>query len=54
MRWVVVDGLEKHWDRARVNAALDGDHAIHATTLNVSALSFEMGAGAELLNPGRR
>jgi pimeloyl-ACP methyl ester carboxylesterase len=52
MRWVVVDGLEKHWDRARVGAGLDGDHAVRAKTVNVSAMSFEMGAGAELLNPG--
>jgi hypothetical protein len=25
MRWVVVDGLEKHWDRARVNALIESD-----------------------------
>ncbi len=50
MRWVVVDGLEKHWDRARVNALVADDHTIHATTSNVSAVSFEMGVGAGLLN----
>jgi predicted esterase len=54
MRWVVIDGLEKHWDRARVDAGLDGDHAVHAKTMNVSALSFEMGPGAELLNPASK
>src|SRR6185437_220718 len=42
MRWVVVDGLEKHWDRARVNALVANDHTVQATTTNVSALSFEM------------
>jgi hypothetical protein len=52
MRWVVVDGLEKHWERARVDATLDGDHGVKATTSNVSAVSFEMGPGAEMLNPG--
>jgi len=52
MRWVVVDGLEKHWDRARVDASIDGDRKVTATTSNVSALSFDMGTGAELLNPG--
>jgi pimeloyl-ACP methyl ester carboxylesterase len=54
MRWVTVDGLEKHWDRARVNAALEGDRKVTATTSNVSALTFDMGTGAELLNPGAK
>jgi dienelactone hydrolase len=54
MRWVVVDGLEKHWERARVDANLSGDRAVLAKTLNVSALSFEMGPGAELLNPASK
>jgi pimeloyl-ACP methyl ester carboxylesterase len=52
MRWVVVDGLEKHWDRARVSASIEGDRKVSATTSNVSAVSFEMGTGAELINPG--
>jgi len=50
MRWVVVDGLEKHWDRARVDAVVANDHTVQATTSNVSAVSFEMGPGAGLLN----
>jgi poly(3-hydroxybutyrate) depolymerase len=50
MRWVVVDGLEKHWDRARVNASVTNDHTLEATTSNVSAVSFEMGVGAGLLS----
>jgi poly(3-hydroxybutyrate) depolymerase len=54
MRWVVVDGLEKHWDRARVDAALEGDRAVRATTQNVSAVSFELGVGAGLLNPAAK
>jgi len=54
MRWVVVDGLEKHWERARVNASIEGDRTIKATTSNVSAVSFEMEPGAEALNPAAR
>ena len=50
MRWVVVDGLEKHWDRARVDALVQNDHTVQATTSNVSAVNFEMGVGAGLLN----
>jgi dienelactone hydrolase len=54
MRWVVVDGLEKHWERARVDASLDGDRAVRAKTLNVSAVTFEMGVGAGVLNPASK
>jgi hypothetical protein len=54
MRWVVVDGLEKHWERARVDAAVEGDHSIKATTSNVSAVSFKMESGAALLNPAMK
>ena len=50
MRWVVVDGLEKHWDRARVDAIIQNDRTVQATTSNVSAVSFELGVGAGLLN----
>jgi pimeloyl-ACP methyl ester carboxylesterase len=54
MRWVVVDGLDKHWSLARVNAAVDGDHTVKATTSNVSALSFVMDPAADLINPGMK
>ena len=30
-------------ERARVDAAIEGDHALRAKTVNVSAVSFEMG-----------
>ncbi len=52
MRWVVVDSLGKHWDRARVDATVEGDHVVRAKTTNVTGLSFEFGSGAALLNPG--
>jgi Prolyl oligopeptidase family len=54
MRWVVVDGLEKHWSVARVNAAIEGDHTVKATTSNVSAISFVMEPAAEMINPGMK
>lgn len=54
MRWVVVDGMEKHWERARVDAEIDGDHGVKAKTVNVSAVSFELGAGAKILDPGSK
>ena len=48
MNWVVADGLERHWERATIDADLSGsagDNSIRITTRNVSALtlSFEPG-----------
>jgi Prolyl oligopeptidase family len=44
MHWVQLDGLEKHWERARVDAdILDG--RVVAQTENVRALSFVMSPG---------
>lgn len=54
MRWVTVDGLEKHWERARVDADVENDHAVRAKTLNISELTFAMGVGADLLNPASK
>ena len=54
MRWVVVDGMEKEWDRARVDASIDGDHTIQAKTSNISAVSFQFGTGARMLNPAMK
>jgi len=45
MDWVTVDGMEKEWDRARVNAEIRDDKEIVITTTNVSALTLEMPAG---------
>jgi hypothetical protein len=41
MHWVRIDGLEKHWDRARVEAELiGGATTFRAKTQNVSALTL--------------
>jgi len=45
MKWVKLDGLEKHWDRARLNADVLDDHTIQVTTGNVSAFTLDMGPG---------
>jgi dienelactone hydrolase len=44
MDWVTVDGLERHWSRARVNADIIGN-GITVTTTNVSMLTLSMPAG---------
>lgn len=41
MRWVTVDGLEKHWERARVEAEQESGKAV-LKTQNVSALSLDL------------
>ena len=51
MRWVVVDGLDRHWDRARVDAEVEGVHTIRAATSNVTDLTFAMGPASTLLDP---
>jgi pimeloyl-ACP methyl ester carboxylesterase len=48
MNWVVVDGLEQHWERGFIDADLSGsvaDNSIRISTRNISAfsLSFEPG-----------
>ncbi|MBI3414490.1 MAG: prolyl oligopeptidase family serine peptidase [Verrucomicrobia bacterium] len=46
MLWLTVDGLEQHWERARVDAELDrAANTIKASTKNVTALTFSMPAG---------
>ncbi len=44
--WVTVDGMEQHWERARVDAELDADdNTIKVTTKNVSALTLALPSG---------
>lgn len=46
MNWITIDGLEKHWERARVDAAVelhDDNTIIQVTTTNVSAVSLALG-----------
>ncbi len=46
MLWVTVDGLEQHWERARVDARLgNGISGVVVNTRNVSALTLAMPAG---------
>lgn len=46
MLWVTVDGLEQHWEQARVDAAIErAEDSVNATTKNVSALTFSMPPG---------
>ena len=44
MKWLVLDGLEKHWEQARVTAKLITG-GVDVKTSNVSALTLDFGAG---------
>lgn len=45
MHWIRVDGLEEHWERARVSAKLVLNKRVEVTTSNVSAFSIVMDPG---------
>jgi hypothetical protein len=53
MKWVRVDALTRHWERARVDAEIVDDHTIRATTSNVEGVTFEFGSGAPVLDPAK-
>ena len=45
MKWVTVDALEKHWQRARLDAEFDGDRGLNVDTAGVTAFTVDMGSG---------
>lgn len=46
MKWVTVDGLEKHWERTRVDAELDTARSlVRLKTENVTGLTLSMAPG---------
>ena len=51
MKWLEVDALGRHWDRARVDADVVSDHEIRVKTANVEAFTIDLGAGEPLLDP---
>ena len=46
LKWVSVDELEQHWERARLDAEIVNDHAVEVKPVNVGAftLTFESGS----------
>ena len=43
--WVIIDGMEQHWNQARVEADILGNDTVNLTTTNVTALTLAMPAG---------
>jgi pimeloyl-ACP methyl ester carboxylesterase len=54
MFWVNVQELERHWERARVDAKLVEKSGIDAKTVNVAAIKFEFAAGHSPFETGTR
>jgi len=50
MKWLTVDALGEHWQRARVDADITGDSAVTLRTTNVTALTLEFEPGGCPLN----
>jgi hypothetical protein len=51
---VTLDGMEKHWERARVDAEIAGPSAVKVTTQNAEALTLEFAPGLCPLDVSRR
>lgn len=51
--WVKIEGMDKHWERARVDASIRGDSGVEITTTNISALILAMPVGLSPLNPAQ-
>jgi dienelactone hydrolase len=43
--WVTIDGLNKHWERATIEAEIVDDHTIRVKTHNVAAFTLSTPAG---------
>lgn len=51
MKWLTVDGLQQHWEQARVDGTIVGDKGVDLKTSNVSALTLNFGPGGAPLDP---
>jgi pimeloyl-ACP methyl ester carboxylesterase len=54
MFWLTVDGLEAHWQRARVAARIADEPIVHLTTANVTALHLAFAKGQSPFAPGTK
>ncbi len=54
MKWVRVDGLGRHWERARLDAEVVDDHTVDVKSSNVTAFTLEMGVGGCPLDDTRK
>jgi pimeloyl-ACP methyl ester carboxylesterase len=52
--WVTLDSLNKHWERARIDAEVAGPAGIAVTTTNVAAFTLAFGSGGCPLDPAAK
>ena len=50
-RWLIVDGMGQHWERAQLDAEVDGEKGVNVKTLNVTAFTLNFGPGGAPLDP---
>ncbi|MBM3762916.1 MAG: hypothetical protein FJW36_22035 [Acidobacteria bacterium] len=46
MKWLTIDGLEQHWERARIEASIESPTSIKLTTTNTTAITLNFGPGS--------
>ena len=51
MKWVTIDTLDRHWERARLDAEVTDQSSVNVQASNVQAFTIKMGAGCRLLSP---
>jgi hypothetical protein len=54
MKWVTLDALNQHWERARVDAEIGDAATVRVKTQNVAAFTLEMPSGACPLDNSRK
>jgi pimeloyl-ACP methyl ester carboxylesterase len=54
MKWVTIDALHQHWERARLDAEIVDDNNVDVKASNVSAFRLDIGPGGSNLNVGRK
>ncbi|MGH9662529.1 MAG: prolyl oligopeptidase family serine peptidase, partial [Bryobacteraceae bacterium] len=54
MKWVRIDALGQHWERAQLDAQIAGPAAVEVTSSNVTAFTLDFGPGACPLDGSKR
>lgn len=45
MKWLAVDALDQHWERAQIEATIDSPASVKISTTNTAALTLDFGPG---------
>jgi dienelactone hydrolase len=54
MKWVVVDALDRHWERARLDAEIIENRSISVSASNVAAFTLDFAPGGSPLDPDKK